>query len=113
MDNRLKIRLIDMREYASKAIELLGEADLDSFITNEHIYFSVIKCVETVGEAAAQAKRENLEKLDDTVPWVDVIGMRNILVHEYSGISASTVFDTVKHSLPNIISVLNNLLEDT
>lgn len=39
-----------------------------------------------------------------------LIDMRNILVHEYSGISPATVFDTVKISLSEIISVRDTLL---
>ena len=113
MDERTHTRLLDMKIYAEKAMKLLGDIDENSFIADERTYFSVVKCVEIVGEAAAQIGRENLIVITDKLPWTDIIGMRNTLVHQYSGINASTVYDTVTNFLPTVINIIDNLLKET
>ena len=111
MDDRVRSRLIDMRDFAYRAISLTGGLSADEFESDERTFYAVVKCVEVVGEAAAQIGRPALTDLDDAMPWADVIRMRNILVHEYAGISAATVFDTVTLSMPVLLSHIERLLE--
>ncbi|MGB6229896.1 MAG: HepT-like ribonuclease domain-containing protein [Litorimonas sp.] len=107
----MRTRLVDMRDYAVKAIDLLGNLSPEAFASDDRTFYAVIKCVEVVGEAAAQIGRSDLQSLSSDIPWRDVIGMRNILVHEYSGISPETIFDTVTLDFPVLIQALEKLLE--
>ena len=100
-----------MRDYARKAVDLMGDLDADAFSTDERTFFAVTKFVETVGEAAAQIGRPELRRIMPGEPWLDIIGMRNILIHEYMGINAHTLHDTVTHVLPGFADQVEALLD--
>jgi len=99
-----------MRDYAQKAIEFLGDLSSEQLVEDERTYFAIIRSIEVVGEAAAQVGRETLDDYEG-VPWADVVGMRNILIHEYSGVSVATIYDTVVYFLPDFILKIDTILE--
>jgi uncharacterized protein with HEPN domain len=41
-----------------------------------------------------------------SLPWASLIGMRNILIHEYNGIDMEIVWETVKRDLPALVAAL-------
>ena len=100
-----------MRDYARKAVDLMGDLNADAFSTDGRTFFAVVKCVETVGEAAARIGRSELDRIMPDEPWLDIIGMRNILNHEYTGVNAHTLHDTVTHALPGFAERVQELLE--
>mgnify|MGYP002626547044 FL=1 len=66
---------------------------------------------------------ENLKMLDNRtqgqylkqypdIPWSEVIRMRDIVAHHYTGIKNEIIFDTVKRDIPNLIAALHVMLED-
>ena len=70
---------------------------------------ALIKSIEVVGEAAARTSTETRAKYP-AVPWVDVIGMRNRLIHAYFDIDLDRVWDTVTVDLPPLITVLEQIV---
>jgi uncharacterized protein with HEPN domain len=61
--------------------------------------FAVAKALENIGEAVKQVPAQVRRRYPD-VPWKDVAGMRDVLVHDYFGIDADIVWKTVKEDLP-------------
>jgi uncharacterized protein with HEPN domain len=66
---------------------------------------------------------ENLKMLDNKtqgqylrkypeIPWSEVIRMRDIVAHHYTGIKNDIIFDTVKRDIPDLIAVLKMMLKD-
>ncbi len=110
MDKKIKNRLIDMRNYSAEAIEFLGDLTYEEFLQDRKTMFSVVRAIEVIGEAAAQTGREPLEVFPG-IPWKEIIGMRNILIHQYSGIEMQTVYKTVKDFLPGFMVNLDKILE--
>ena len=47
-----------------------------------------------------------------SIPWNAVFGMRNFLSHEYGNIDADGFFDTIKNSIPELLSVTRQMLSD-
>lgn len=60
---------------------------------------SVVKLNEIVGEAATGVSTETRSRSPE-VPWPDIIGMRNRLIHAYYDIDLDRVWDTLKDDLP-------------
>ena len=82
---RDKQRLSDILEaldWISKAIAGRTEA---GFAADETLCYAVAQRLTTVGEAVARLSPE-LKARYGSVPWQDIVGLRNILVHEYFGI---------------------------
>jgi uncharacterized protein with HEPN domain len=98
-----------MLAYAREAVELMRDrsrADLD---IDRALGLAIIRCVEIVGEAASRipvAIRRRYPK----IPWQQLIGMRNRLVHGYDIVDYDIVWSTVAQDLPPLITELEKIL---
>jgi len=73
-----------------------------SFVEFEHNYLlqdGVIRQLTIIGEAA-RCLSATLQESRSTIPWADVIGMRNILIHDYIEVDVKEVWKTVRKDLP-------------
>lgn len=77
-------------------------ADLDS---DTMLRMALTRTVEIVGEAAAQVSAAGRQELPD-VPWAQIVGMRNRLVHAYFDINRNILWDTVQLALPPLLKRL-------
>lgn len=80
--------------------------------TDQMLQFAIVRAVEIVGEAASRVSSEGRAELPD-VDWLDVVGMRNRLVHAYFDINKDILWATVHFSLPKLKQVLQAYLERT
>ena len=85
-----------------------SRADLDA---NRMLALSLVKCIEIVGEAAARVGEETRQQVPE-IPWQDIVGMRNRLIHAYFDIDLDRVWDTVMVDLPALIVLLEGALPD-
>ena len=97
--------LRDMLENARRAIQFVQGMDFDSFAKDEKTLYAVIRAVEIIGEAAAKIPDEVRSDFPK-VPWREVKGMRNKLVHNYFGINKEVVWQTVQEDLPELVETL-------
>ncbi len=74
------------------------------------LVLALIKSVEIIGEAGASVSREGREATPD-VPWPEIVGMRNRLVHAYFDVNLDVVWTTVRHDLPPLVTALQGALE--
>jgi uncharacterized protein with HEPN domain len=80
--------------------------DLDS---GRMLVLSIVKSVEIIGEAASRVTQESREAYKD-LPWANIIGMRNRLIHLYFDIDLDRVWDTVTDDLPPLIASLGKVI---
>jgi uncharacterized protein with HEPN domain len=66
---------------------------------------AVMRRLEIIGEASRQCSDALRSKYPE-VPWADVIGMRNIVTHEYHVVSIATVWDTATIDVPELVRLL-------
>ncbi len=55
--------------------------------------------IEIIGEAS-RALPEEFKEQASSIPWQDIVGMRNVVVHEYFGILPDVVWDVIQNELP-------------
>lgn len=79
------------------------------FETDEKTVDAVIRNFTVIGEAAARVPL-SVRNLSPHIPWVQMVGMRNFLVHEYFGISMSVVWNTATKDLPPLLPQFIQLL---
>ena len=99
------IRLRHMLEAAREAlsfVEGMTRRDLDS---DRKLVLSLVREIEVIGEAASKVSPETKSELPD-LPWQDIIGMRNRLVHVYFDVDLDVVWDSVTKDLPELIRLL-------
>ncbi len=104
-----KLRLLDILEAIEK-IELKIKAGKEEFLQNETIHDSVLYNFIVIGEAAANLSLEVKEK-DPTIPWTDIIGLRNIIAHHYFDIAEDIIWDTIILDLANFKSKISKIIE--
>jgi len=97
--------LNDMLENAQRAIRFVKGMDYQSFAKDEKTVYAVIRAVEIIGEAAANVPAEVRARYKN-IPWEEVKGMRNKLVHRYFGINIEVVWQTVQEDLPALVTAL-------
>jgi uncharacterized protein with HEPN domain len=64
--------------------------------------------LEIIGEATKRVSKE-LRNLNPQVPWSDMAGMRDILIHDYIEVDIDIVWKTASQSIKNLKSLLQNL----
>ena len=84
-----------------------ARADLD---TDRKLNLALVRLVEIIGEAAARVSQEQRGKMT-TVPWDDIIGMRNRIVHGYDEVDFDILWDAVELHLPPLIRELEAALD--
>lgn len=65
--------------------------------------------LQIIGEAAANLNSEVRGKVPN-IPWREIIGMRNILVHDYESVDLDVVWDVVENELPALRPKIKKLL---
>jgi len=71
----------------------------------------MIRHLQIIGEAVSRLPEDFRKRYPDT-PWVKIIGMRNILVHNYFGIDTAIVWRVVERDLPILKRNINAMLRD-
>lgn len=93
----------DILESIAKIRKYLGETSFYEFLENEMLIDAVVRNLEIIGEAAAHVSLEIRIKYPE-IEWKKIVGLRNILIHDYSGIDLDIVWDIVKNRL-NLLEI--------
>lgn len=80
------------------------------------LFNSTCMCLQTIGETVRQIDNLTEEALlvenYKEIPWKRIIGLRNILSHEYAAIDPEAIFNTVKIGIPPLLTTINSIIAD-
>jgi len=92
-------------------IELyVNQISYEDFKSNSMMQYACVKQLEIMGEAANHLT-PSFKKLYSEVPWREIIGLRNILIHEYFGIDTKIVWDIIKTDIVSLKSEVQKIIE--
>ena len=103
------ILLLDMLLAAREAVEFSEGLTVETFQRNRMAQLAILKAVEVVGEAASRIGVDTREEHPE-IPWSEIVGMRNRLVHEYSNVNLARVWEAVGRDMPRLIRQLEGLV---
>jgi len=110
MSDRDSILLIlDMLESAERILQYTESMSYYDFIHDPRTFDAVIRNFEIIGEAANQLP-ESIRNDTAQIPWNEIRGFRNKIVHNYFGIDPVIVWTIISDFLPDLISQLKVLL---
>lgn len=108
MTNDDVIRLRHMLDAAREAQTFVVGKKRTDLDRSRMLVHSLVRCIEIVGEAATKVSPQAKSEVP-SIPWQDIVSMRNRLIHAYFEINLDTVWDTVVDDLPPLISVLEKI----
>ena len=82
-----------------KAERFVANMSYEDFIKDEKTVFAVLRAIEVIGEAVKHIPMDFRMKFPD-IPWRDIAGMRDVLVHGYFAVDLETVWETIKTNIP-------------
>ena len=103
-------RLQHMLDAARTAVGFVQDRQPDDLIHDLQLALAVVKAIEIVGEAATQVSEDTRARYPH-LPWDEMRGIRNRLVHAYFDINYQIVWTTTTKSLPSLIRQLETILE--
>ena len=106
------VRLRHMLDAARKAVEFTegyGRTDLDK---DEKLALSLVRLLEILGEAAKNVSEQCRQEYP-AIPWRQIAGTRNRLIHGYFDIDLDVVWKIVSADLPPLIARLEEALSDS
>ncbi len=107
-----KFRIQDIIESIEKIEQYLNGISLEMFKRNHMIVDAVVRNLEIIGEASNHIP-EKIRSKYPTIPWHQMKGIRNILIHEYFGVDTETVWHSAKKHLPPLKNQLKEIIRTT
>jgi uncharacterized protein with HEPN domain len=98
-----------MIEAAEAALEFSEGESKEQFSGDRLVAYAVVRAVQLVGQAARGVSDE-LQAAHPEIPWRQMIGMRNVVVHDYADVDLALVWKTVRKDLPDLIPCLRAIL---
>lgn len=109
LPERDRTALEDMLVYAREAAQAARGRCRGDLETDRFFCLGLQRLVEIIGEAARRVSHETQLQYPQ-VPWKQVVGMRNRLIHGYDVVDADVLWDTVLVDLPPLVDSLEMIL---
>ena len=103
------IRLRHMLDHAREAVTLFHGKTRVDLANTRLLQLGLVRLVEIIGEAAARVSND-MQARHTSIPWEDVVGMRNKLIHGYDQVDLGVLWDTVIDDLPPLTRELETVL---
>ena len=107
---RDRVHLLRMRDAAQYALQFSAGREIEELDTDILFRMALVKAVELIGESASRTSDE-LRIQQPQLPWTKIIGMRNVLVHNYWAIEQDEFWEAVQNHIPALITELERLIE--
>ena len=114
MQDRLgdKLRLQHIIDAINEIELYTKDATAESFAANSMMFNATLRQLEIIGEASNKLSEKLIMENED-IAWARIIGLRNLVIHEYFGIDDLAIWNIIKINIPSfkdkIIEIANNI----
>ena len=110
--------IIEFRDYLNDILEMIADIGeftksltFKEFKKDKKTVYAVIRCLEVIGEASKQIP-SSVKKQYKQIPWEDIAGMRNKLIHEYFGADVDIIWHTVQEDLKQLEAAVKQITKE-
>lgn len=108
----------DLRDYLQDILDAVNDiekfvADMsyEQFIKDKKTLNAVVRSIEVIGDASKRLPL-SLKAKNSELPWREITGMRDKLIHAYFGMDTETIWKTVKENIPQLKQAIKKMVKD-
>jgi uncharacterized protein with HEPN domain len=102
--------LEDISDAIAKGLKFIEGMNLDDFKEDEKTQYALIHAIEIIGEASKKVSDE-IKSNYSFVPWREISGMRDKLIHDYFGVNEEVVWKTATEDLPVLKKYIEEIIK--
>jgi uncharacterized protein with HEPN domain len=103
--------LKDILEAIDDVETFIGNLTYDEFIKDRKTLNAVVRSIEVIGEAAKNIPQTLRVKYEE-LPWREITGIRDKLIHGYFGIDTETIYKAAKEDIPPLKSLIQKMTKE-
>lgn len=107
--------ILDYLEDISNAImdirSFVQDMSVEAFMADKKTVNAVVRSLEVIGEATGKIPKE-IRSTHANIPWNEIIGMRNRLLHEYFGVDLDIIWQTIQDDLAPLETAIRTMLDE-
>jgi len=111
MNRNIAIYLKDILDNMENAERFVENMTYEEFAADLKTSYAVVRCIEIIGEAAKNIPHP-IRQQYPTIPWQEMAGMRDKVIHFYFGVRPERVWLVVKEHIPQIRPLVQKALQD-
>jgi len=102
--------LEDILEAIIDIYNFIEDLSFNEFTEDKKTINAVIRSLEVIGEASKKVSQE-IKENNQNIPWKEMAGMRDKMIHGYFDLDLVTIWETVKKDIPPLKPLFENLLK--
>ena len=106
----------EFRDYLNDILEVIEDIRIftegmsyEDLESDKKTLYAVIRCLEVLGEAVKKIPKYVKEEYSE-IPWQEIGGMRDKLIHEYFGVDIETIWDTIQEDLSPLKGTITRII---
>jgi uncharacterized protein with HEPN domain len=103
------VTLLDILQAARLILQFTAGMHREDFIEDEKTNAAVIREVEIIGEATKRLSAD-FREAHSAIPWREMAGMRDVLIHAYDSVDLDELWFVVEVSIPELIALIEPLI---
>lgn len=101
----------DVLASMNKAENFIQDMRYEDFLIDDKTSYATVRALEVIGEAVKKVPQLVRNRYPE-IPWTEMAGMRDKLIHDYFGVNLRTVWDTVKKDIPHLKPKFEQIYRD-
>ncbi len=104
------VSLRQMLDHAREAVNMAQGRKREDLADDRKLELALTRLIEITGEAAARVSQSGRQRCS-RIPWTQIIGMRNRIIHGYDVVDLGILWDVIKEDLPMLITELEQIIK--